>query len=269
MDTPIESVEVKANLDDDTVDKIAKLGENSLFFIANNLYVNPTKVENANLLAAKLSVVLDVGQDSLLPKFKERKRRHLQIIHKMSIGTRDMVGKRRDAEILAVKEKRIEKEQAIYPFLKIEDNLVRFYPEGSTLGQITGFIDAQGKGRYGIEGYFDEILQIESPLQTVVKDIAGRPIRDYISSAALTLKSGSDIRLTIDRNLQKELSKRLSQAIKEFKANKGSVIVMDPKTGAILAMVNTPDYDPNNFPEVYEMERVLYASYPSPPEDLR
>lgn len=44
---------------------------------------------------------------------------------------------------------------------------------------------------------------------------------------------------------------------------------MDPKTGAILSMVNYPDYDPNNFPEVYEMERVLYATYPNPVEDLR
>jgi stage V sporulation protein D (sporulation-specific penicillin-binding protein) len=269
MDTPIESVEVKANLDDETVDKITSLSEESLFFVANNLYVNPTKVANASLLGAKLSVVLAMEAEELLPKFTPRKRRHLQIIHKMSIGTRDIVNKRIDAEILAVKEKRMEKDNAIYPFLKIEDNLVRFYPEWSTLGQITGFIDAEWKWRYGIEGYFDEVLQIENPIQTVVKDIAGRPIRDYVSTDALTLKSGVDVTLTVDRNLQKELSKRLAAAVIDFRANKGSVVVMDPKTGAILAMVNYPDYDPNNFPEVYEMERVLYATYPNPAENLR
>ena len=50
MDTPIESVEVKANLDDETVDEITNLSEDSLFFVANNLYVNPTRVQNAGLL---------------------------------------------------------------------------------------------------------------------------------------------------------------------------------------------------------------------------
>ncbi len=269
MDTPLESIEVKANLDESTIDSIVDWAEPSLFFIANNLYVNPTKVENSSLLAAKLSVILGMPNEDLLSKFTMRKRRHLEIIHKMSIGTRDLVNKRIDAELLAVKEKRLEKTEAVYPYLKIEDNLLRYYPEWRTLGQISWFIDGEGKWRYGIEGYFDSLLQVENPMQTVVKDIAGRPIRDYVSSNALTLRSGVDITLTIDRNLQKELSKILATSVQEYRANKWSAIVMDPKTGAILAMVNYPDYDPNNFPEVYEMERVLYAAYPNPVEDLR
>lgn len=60
----------------------------------------------------------------------------------------------------------------------------------------------------------------------------------------------------------------LEQAVKEYRANKGSVIVMDPKTGAITAMVNYPDYDPNSFTDVYEMERVSYAKYTNPYFDL-
>lgn len=269
METPVESVEIKSNLDEATIDTIVSWGDEAFFFISNNLYVNPTKVDNANLLAAKLSVLLEIPTEELLPKFAMRKRRHLEIIHKMNIWTRDLVNKRIDAEILAVKEKRLEKTNAVYPYLKIEDNLLRFYPEWRTLGQITGFIDNEWKGRYGVEGYFDSLLQVENPMQTVVKDIAWRPIRDYVSTTALTLRSGVDITLTIDRNLQKELSKILATSVQEFRANKWSAIVMDPKTGAILSMVNYPDYDPNNFPEVYEMERVLYATYPNPVEDLR
>jgi stage V sporulation protein D (sporulation-specific penicillin-binding protein) len=269
MESPIESVEVQANLDDRTIDRVTELSEDGLFFIANNLYVNPTKVINPDLLWAKLAIVLGVPTGDLLPKFLPRKRRHLQIIHKMSISTRDLVNKRIDAEQLAIKEKRLEKKDAVSPFIKIEDNLVRFYPEGRNLGQITWFIDAEWRGRYGIEGYFDEILQRENPRQIVVKDIAGRPIRDYVSEDALMLKSGGDITLTVDRNLQKELSKKLSRAVQDFRANRGSIIVMDPKTGAILAMVNSPDFDANKFSEVYEMERVLYATYPDPIKDLR
>lgn len=84
----------------------------------------------------------------------------------------------------------------------------------------------------------------------------------------MTAKSGVDITLTIDRNIQKELSKRLETFVKRFRANQGSVIVMDPKTGAITAMVNYPDYDPNNFTDVYELEPVLYSRYRNPAFDL-
>jgi len=77
-----------------------------------------------------------------------------------------------------------------------------------------------------------------------------------------------DISLTIDRNIQKEIARILEAKVKQFRANRASVIVMDPKTGAIIAMVNYPDYDPNNFTEVYEMEKVMYDQYPDPSWDL-
>ncbi len=153
-------------------------------------------------------------------------------------------------------------------FIKMEDSLVRYYPEGKSLGQITGFVDNSGVGRYGIEGYFEEDLQKESPTQIITKDTEGRPIKDYASGSLLATKSGVDITLTIDRNIQKELSKRLETFVKRFRANQGSVIVMDPKTGAITAMVNYPDYDPNNFTDVYELEPVLYSRYKNPAFDL-
>jgi cell division protein FtsI/penicillin-binding protein 2 len=84
----------------------------------------------------------------------------------------------------------------------------------------------------------------------------------------MILKNGVDITLTVDRNIQKEISKRLESAVTRFRANRGSVIVMDPTTGAIIAMVNYPNYDPNSFTSVYDMEPVLYADHPNPSDDL-
>jgi|GEM_PF-3958411 len=69
---------------------------------------------------------------SLREKLSIRKKRHLEIIKKMSIGTRDMVNKRIDTELLTIKNKQLTPLDAIYPFIKIEDNLVRYYPEGHT-----------------------------------------------------------------------------------------------------------------------------------------
>jgi cell division protein FtsI/penicillin-binding protein 2 len=268
MDSPIESVDVASNLDETTIEKIKQLADPSLFFVVNNLYVNPTKVSQSKDLAERLQPIINISKQSLIQKFTIRTRRHLEIIRKMSIGTRDMVTKRIDTEMLAVRNRQIDPTQAVYPFIKIEDNLVRYYPEWNTLSQITGFVDGEGKGRYGVEWYFENDLQIESPTQVVVKDIAGRPIRDYVSDMPLVLRNGIDITLTIDRNLQKEISKRLKDAVVNFRANKWSVIVMNPKTGAVIAMVNYPDFNPNSFTDVYEMERVLYTTYQNPLFDL-
>lgn len=70
------------------------------------------------------------------------------------------------------------------------------------------------------------------------------------------MKNGVNISLTIDRNIQKEISKKLERAVKNFRANRASVIVTNPKTGAIIAMVNYPSYDPNQFTNVHEIEPI-------------
>lgn len=102
----------------------------------------------------------------------------------------------------------------------------------------------------------------------MTKDSAGRPIGGYVSQELISVKNGIDINLTLDRNIQKQVSSLLANAVESYKANKGSVIVMNPKTGAIIAMANYPDYDPNDFTEVYEVERVNMMKYPNPDFDL-
>jgi cell division protein FtsI/penicillin-binding protein 2 len=75
--------------------------------------------------------------------------------------------------------------------------------------------------------------------------------------------------LTIDRNIQKEVSKMVKDALIEFRANQATVLIMDPKTGAIITSVSYPDFDPNEFASVYEIEKVSYSKYPNPLNDLR
>ncbi len=103
--------------------------EPSLYFVSNNLYINPTKVQNKVELLARLSIVLGKSQEELAPVFEIRKKRHLEIIRKMSVTTRDTITKRINTEKIAVNSKQLDKNDAIYTYLKIEDNLVRYYPE--------------------------------------------------------------------------------------------------------------------------------------------
>lgn len=268
MDAPIESVEVAGLLSESSIQQIDTWQEESLYFVSNNLYMNPTKVKNKEELIARLALALGKTREELLPKFEIRKKRHLEIIRKMSVNTRDIITKRIAAEKIALSSKQLLKQDSISDFLKIEDNLVRYYPEKTIGGQIVGFVDGEGKGKYGTEGYFDEVLRSEVPTQVVTKDSAGRPIWGYVSKDMISLKNGVDVSLTIDRNIQKQVSTLLAQAVTSYRANKGSVIVMNPKTGAIIAMANYPDFDPNNFTDVYEMERMSPLTYPNPTFDL-
>ncbi len=175
---------------------------------------------------------------------------------------------RLDREKEAITQKQLQKEESIVAFIKIEDNLVRFYPEQEIGGQIVGFVDNDGSGRYGVEGYFHEELSGKSPTQLVKKDSLGRPIGGYVSRDVESEKNGIDIELTIDRNIQKEISVRLKRAVQNFRADKGSIIVMDPKTGAIVASVNYPEYNPNEYGQVYEITRVPAEKLRNPSFEL-
>ena len=137
IDTPIESVEVKRDLDDDMVEIISSWQEPSLFFVVNHLYVNPNKVNEPEVLATRLSSVIGMTIEEILPKFEKKKKRHLEIIRKMNVSTRDAVMTRLSNERQAIKNKELALEDSIVPFIKIEDNLVRFYPEKNITGQIT------------------------------------------------------------------------------------------------------------------------------------
>lgn len=143
MNEPITQVEIKGNLDEKTIETISSWNNEALFFISNNLYVNPTKIQNRDLLKAQVHTLLGIDEKMLDLKFSIRTKRHLEIIRKMTIGTRDMVNKRIETERLAVKNGQLLPVQAIYPFLIIEDNLLRYYPEGATISQITGFVDGE------------------------------------------------------------------------------------------------------------------------------
>lgn len=143
VDSPIESVQVAEGVEEAAANEISTWQDPSLFFVANNLYVNPTKVNDKTALATKLAPLLKTDVASLVPKFEIRKKRHLEIIRKMSVSTRDAVLKRINTEKAAIKNGQLLASESIITYIKIEDNLVRFYPERSIAGQITGFIDGE------------------------------------------------------------------------------------------------------------------------------
>lgn len=129
----------------------------------------------------------------------------------------------------------------------------RFYPEGSLAANVIGFLGKDEKGfnvgRYGIEGYWHDELAGSGGIFVGARSAAG----SLISLAPTSFKppeDGSDILLTIDRTLQFKACERLRQGVKDFQAESAALVIMDPFSGAILAMCSLPDYDPNIYNQV-------------------
>lgn len=138
----------------------------------------------------------------------------------------------------------------------VEPATRRTYPEHALAGQIVGFVDFDGRGRYGIEGQWDKELagtpgRLRSEKDTVGHEI-GIGLRDLRPPV-----DGLDTWLTIDRTIQYVAERELERAVIEQQADGGTVIVMNPRTGAILAMANRPSYDPNRYVDVAETPAIF------------
>lgn len=143
----------------------------------------------------------------------------------------------------------------------------RFYPEGSSSAHILGFVgmDAKGanKGYFGLEGYYDGELKGLSGLIRHEKDALGLPILigNFLTSNA---KNGKDLSLYIDRSVQYIVEQALRSGIEKYGAKSASAVVMDPKTGAILALASLPSYDPLHyfsFPKEYYKNSIVADQY--------
>ncbi len=136
----------------------------------------------------------------------------------------------------------------------------RFYPEGSSSAQLLGFVGKNDKGDdtgyFGLEGYYDISLTGKTGFQDRKKDLRGAPL---LSEGIQEINSvaGSDLYTYIDKRIQTAVEEKLELSKEKYGALEGSVIIMDPKTGGILAMASYPSYDPEKY---YEYEGKLYRN---------
>jgi cell division protein FtsI (penicillin-binding protein 3) len=128
----------------------------------------------------------------------------------------------------------------------------RYYPAGEVTGHLIGFTDVDDIGQEGLEFEFNHRLKGENGSKRVQQDRLGRVIKDVelVKPAA----PGRDLRTSIDLRLQYLAYRELKAAVQEASARSGTVVVLDPATGEVLAMVNQPTYNPNDRSQ-YAVER--------------
>jgi len=153
------------------------------------------------------------------------------------------------ARALTVKEKNAIETQDINGLI-FDQSFIREYPEASMSAQITGFVgrDDLGKptGYFGLEGYYDRELSGRTRVEKQEKDAIGQPllIDDF---QLMPGRDGRTLKLHLERGTQYIVEEELKQGLEHYGAVSGEVIVMDPKTGGILAMATLPSYDPSKF----------------------
>ncbi|MEK7608348.1 MAG: penicillin-binding protein 2 [Patescibacteria group bacterium] len=186
------------------------------------VYAVPKVIEDIEEAANQAALVLGVMPEDLVKVFSKKSATYVMLQKKASA---DLAGKVQDLNL-----------KGFY----VEDVPMRFYPFGSLAAHVIGFVgpnasDNGESGKYGLEKLYDESLK------GVVGKIDGNKI--------VPSQAGEDITLTIDPTVQKEAEHILRGVVNDYHAKGGGVIIMDPKTGRILAMAATPVFDPNKYSE--------------------
>ncbi len=130
---------------------------------------------------------------------------------------------------------------------------VRYYPEGKLASQVIGFVNAEGKGQYGIEQKLDKKLKGEDGYLKTITDVSKIPLTIGNDIVKKKPKNGENIVLTIDRNIQFQAERVLKAHLKKLEAKEGSMLIINPQNGHVLAMANYPDYNPAEREKVKDM----------------
>ena len=133
----------------------------------------------------------------------------------------------------------------------------RYYPLNSVAAQILGFVNQEDKGIVGIENLYDDILKGSVSMQKVTVDHNGRAIGESVHLPKF-IRDGKAIYLTIDSQIQCIAEAAMDEAMIVNKTKKGAAIVVDPRTGEILAMVSRPTFDPNKLDKL-ENDRLVVS----------
>ena len=128
----------------------------------------------------------------------------------------------------------------------LEPRTLRVYPDGDLASQVLGYVQEDQGGVYGIEQKYNTLLAGKPGSLTAETDLMGNPLTVGVSSQQQAVP-GANLTLTIDSNIQYLVQSELTNAVKNLKAQSGTVVILNARTGAVVAMAGAPSFDPNNY----------------------
>ncbi len=228
---------------------------------AQLIYGNPEQLNEAALAqhVRALGQILEVDAQSLTQLLRRRQLRYVPVMRHVTPEVSAQLRALQHASAVETQQKRAgyktakEKEAIKDPLWSIAfiPEHIRVYPDDTVGAQLLGFLNTNQEAQYGIERTFDsELRGQEGRIRTVIDPQGGQILTS--EQRIVDPIDGDTVVLTIDRAIQREVERILAASVDTFRAVSGQVIVMEPKTGRILAMANAPLFSPNNYSDVYE-----------------
>jgi cell division protein FtsI/penicillin-binding protein 2 len=193
------------------------------------VYANPMQIANPRRTALAVERTLGVNADQIFPTLADRSRGFVYVARQAD-----------PAQAAALKRLKL-------PGLGFYPEERRNYPQRSVASQVLGFVGTDGNGLSGLELQFDRQLAGRSGKETIIKDPGGQVIDVQGERPEVP---GRDLYLTLDHSIQANAEEVLRETVHKWAAKSASAIVLDPRTGAILAMAVQPGFNANIFPSV-------------------
>jgi cell division protein FtsI (penicillin-binding protein 3) len=203
-------------------------GKLAVSVMSDSVCADPSKIEDLRGTAVKLSTALNIDREILLKKMSGAKN-FCWLARRITPDQTALVEKLDLDGIFIIKEPK------------------RFYPNGELAGHLIGFVGMDANGLEGLEFGFNEHLKGEPEQLRWTRDARGKRLYPRIEPATASHKGGANLVLTIDSRIQYLVESQLKEAVQSKGAKGGLAVVMDPKTGEILALANEKSFDPNHF----------------------
>ncbi len=201
---------------------------------STSIYARPRDIEDADKAAEILAEILDINQENTYKKLKDTTQSIVLIQRKID-----------NNKALQIREKNIKG-------LEFGEDKKRYYKNGNFAPYVLGFTGVDHQGLYGVERQYDDILKGKDGTLTYQRDARGSKIATGTETRVAPIP-GKNLQLTIDSTIQHFAERAAEKAMYENDAKRVTIMVMEPKTGDLLAMTSKPDYDLNNPREISDI----------------
>ena len=200
--------------------------------LVKSLYASPVEIGNAEAAASALARALDIDRDDL---FKRLTSGRIAVAVKRKLDEKEVA--------------RVEK--LGLPGLRYVNEMKRFYVSGAAAAHILGFVDMDERGVGGIELSYDKLIRGQGGRLLLDVDALNKSYDHSVEDPV----PGANVSLTIDLIIQNHVEKALAETIRATHARGGTIVVLRPSTGEILALANYPTFDPNNVADSSDAQR--------------
>jgi cell division protein FtsI (penicillin-binding protein 3)/stage V sporulation protein D (sporulation-specific penicillin-binding protein) len=208
----------------DRVGRALAIGE-----LATTVYANPKQIRDPQEVADRVATALDLDADDLVPLLSDRSKGFVYLKRKADPERAELLEEQNIVGLGFMREER------------------RSYPQRGIGSEVVGYAGLDNKGLAGLELELDDVLSGSPGTKSVVRDPFGRALRVLETKP---VAHGSDVYITLDETLQGHVERILADTRKQWAAQAATAIVLDPKTGGVLAMAVEPGFDANRYPDV-------------------